>query len=160
MSTRQPQLSRCCCFKYTLLTPTALRHHIEALMWECYPSTCLSLNPHLKSYCRPCDVTEPVWIECLRQVFPTWTLVPKSVWGESVNVRDAHLWVCEVCAQHLADVLCVRQVQSGVHLVQDVDGGRFEQQHGQDERQGHQRPAGLQHRKCVLFFYLWYYYLL
>ena len=43
-----------------------------------------------------------------------------------------------MCAQHLSNVLCVRQIQGGIHLVQDVDGSRFEQQHGQNERQGHQ----------------------
>lgn len=46
-----------------------------------------------------------------------------------------------MCAQHLSDVLCVRQIQGGVHLIQDVDGSGFEQQHGQDERQGHKRSA-------------------
>lgn len=51
-----------------------------------------------------------------------------------------YLRVCEVCAQHLSDVLCVRQVQSCVHLVQDVDGSGFEKQHGQDERQSHKWP--------------------
>lgn len=49
-----------------------------------------------------------------------------------------YLGVPEMCAQHLSNVLCVRQIQGGIHLVQDVDGSRFEQQHGQDEGQGHQ----------------------
>lgn len=48
-----------------------------------------------------------------------------------------YLRVPKVCAQHLSDVLRVRQIQGGVHLIQDVDGSGFEQQHGQDERQGH-----------------------
>ena len=56
-----------------------------------------------------------------------------------------------MCAQHLSDVLRVRQVQGGVHLVQDVDGRRFEQQHGQDQRQGNQRPlASAQLREVLL----------
>lgn len=51
-----------------------------------------------------------------------------------------NLRVCEVCTQHLPDVLCVREVESGVHFVQDVDRSRFKQQHGQDQRKCHQRP--------------------
>lgn len=51
---------------------------------------------------------------------------------------SADLGVSKVCAQHLSNILCVRKVQGSIHLIQDVDGSRFEQQHGQDERQGHQ----------------------
>lgn len=54
------------------------------------------------------------------------------------SLQRPYLGVPEVCAQHVADVLRVRQVQGGVHLIQDVDGSGFEQQHGQDERQGHE----------------------
>lgn len=45
-----------------------------------------------------------------------------------------YLRVSKVCAQHLSNVLGVRQVQGGVDLIQDVDGSGFEQKHGQDER--------------------------
>lgn len=48
------------------------------------------------------------------------------------------LGVCEVCTQHLPDVLCVGEVESGVHFVQDVDRSRLKQQHGQNQRKCHQ----------------------
>ena len=41
--------------------------------------------------------------------------------------------------EHDADILSVGQIQGSVHLVEDVDGRRFEQQHSQDQREGHQR---------------------
>lgn len=50
------------------------------------------------------------------------------------------LWVSEMTAQHLPNVLCVRKIQSSIHLIQDVDWSWFEQQHGQNEGQGHQWP--------------------
>lgn len=40
-----------------------------------------------------------------------------------------YLWVCKVCSQHLSDVLCVWEIKSGVHFIQDVNGSGFEQQH-------------------------------
>lgn len=63
-----------------------------------------------------------------------------ALYGRRWDLRQ-YLRVPKVCAQHLSDVLCVRQIQGGVHLIQDVDGSRFEQQHGQDERQGHKWSA-------------------
>ena len=48
-------------------------------------------------------------------------------------------------AQHVSNVLCVREVQGCVHLVQDVEGGGLEEQQGQDEGQRHQRPADTKH---------------
>lgn len=51
-----------------------------------------------------------------------------------------YLWVLKVLFEHLADVLRVREVERGVHLVQDVERRGLEQQHGQHQRQRHQRP--------------------
>ena len=42
-------------------------------------------------------------------------------------------------ADHGADVLCVRQVQRSVDLIENVHGRRLEQQHGEDEREREQR---------------------
>lgn len=52
----------------------------------------------------------------------------------------ADLRVREVLLEHPADVLCVRQVQGGVHLVQDVERRGAEQQQRQHQGQRHQRP--------------------
>ena len=42
--------------------------------------------------------------------------------------------------EHVTDVLRVRQVQRGVHLVQDVQRGRLEEQQSEDEWKSDQRP--------------------
>ena len=47
----------------------------------------------------------------------------------------------EVVFEHPADVLGVGEIQRRVHLIQDVDGSRFEQQQGEDERESHQRSG-------------------
>ena len=52
---------------------------------------------------------------------------------------DDELRLFKVLFEHDADVLRVRQVERGVDLVEDVDGRRLEEKHGQDQRQGHQR---------------------
>ena len=39
------------------------------------------------------------------------------------------LRVSEMCSQHLADVLRVRQIKCGVYLVQDIQRSRFKKQH-------------------------------
>jgi len=46
--------------------------------------------------------------------------------------------VSKVCFEHLADVLRVRQVESCVNLVQDVERSWLEQQQRKDQRQCHQ----------------------
>ena len=43
-------------------------------------------------------------------------------------------------SEHLADVLCVRQIQSGVHFIEDIQRSWFKQQHRKDEGQSDQRP--------------------
>lgn len=45
----------------------------------------------------------------------------------------------EVRVDHLSDVLRVGEVQGCIHLIQDVYRGGFEEEHGQNEGQGHQR---------------------
>ena len=42
-------------------------------------------------------------------------------------------------ADHAPDVLRVAQVERGVHLVEDVDGRRLEEQKREDERERQQR---------------------
>ena len=41
-------------------------------------------------------------------------------------------------ADHLTDVLSVRNIQRSINLVQNVDGGGFEHEQRQDEGQGQQ----------------------
>lgn len=55
------------------------------------------------------------------------------------RLQAEYLRVREVVLEHLADVLRVREVERGVHLVQDVQRRGLEQQHGQHQRQRHQR---------------------
>ena len=50
------------------------------------------------------------------------------------------LRVFEMGSEHLTDVLGVRQIQGGVHFIEDVQRSWFKQQHGKDERQCDQRP--------------------
>jgi len=50
------------------------------------------------------------------------------------------LGVFEMGSEHLADVLGVRQIQSGVYFIEDIQRSWFKQQHRKDERQSDQRP--------------------
>jgi len=43
-------------------------------------------------------------------------------------------------SEHLADVLGVRQIQSGVYFIEDIQWSWFKQQHRKDEGQSDQRP--------------------
>ena len=47
------------------------------------------------------------------------------------NYKELRLW--EVGLNHLADILGVRQVQSGVYLIKDVDWGWLYLQEGENE---------------------------
>lgn len=45
----------------------------------------------------------------------------------------------EVCTQHVTNVLGVREIQSSIDLIQNIDGSWLEEQQSQDERESHQR---------------------
>ena len=63
-----------------------------------------------------------------------------------------YLRVFEMWLDHLTDVLSVWYVQGSIHLIQDVQWGRFKQQHGQDQGQGYKRPE-IMKIKYVLMVY-------
>ena len=44
----------------------------------------------------------------------------------------------EVRSKHLTNVLSVGEIQRSIHLIQDVDWGRFEEEEGENERQSDQ----------------------
>merc|ERR1719424_1692124 len=47
---------------------------------------------------------------------------------------DDKLGMRKVCAYHVADVLCVAEIESRVNLIQDVHRARLEEQEGKDQR--------------------------
>ena len=47
-----------------------------------------------------------------------------------------------MCAQHLSNVLRVREVQCRINLIQDVEWSRFEEKKRENERKSNQRTAG------------------
>ena len=57
------------------------------------------------------------------------------------SIRDTYneLGVFEMRSEHLADVLCVGQIQSGVYFIEDIQRSWFKQQHRKDKRQSDQR---------------------
>jgi hypothetical protein len=65
--------------------------------------------------------------------------------------KNPYLRFVEMSFQHVSDVLRVRQIQSSVYFVQDVQRSRFEQQHRQNERESRQRAlSSAQFRQAVL----------
>ena len=65
------------------------------------------------------------------------------------NYEELRLW--EVGLNHLADILGVGQVQSGVYLVQNVDWGWFYFQEGEDKGESQKGPLATRKlRKTVL----------
>lgn len=51
---------------------------------------------------------------------------------------DDELGALETCLDQATNVLCMRQIQSGINLVQDVHGSGLELEEGHDEGQRHQ----------------------
>ena len=46
----------------------------------------------------------------------------------------------EVCSEHLADVLCVGEIQGSIYFIEDVQWSGFKEEHGENERERYQRP--------------------
>ena len=59
------------------------------------------------------------------------------------SIRDTYneLGVFEMGSEHLAVVLCMRQIHSGVYFIEVIQRSWFKQQHRKDKRQSDQRPG-------------------
>lgn len=54
----------------------------------------------------------------------------------------------EVGAKHLPDVLCVREIESCVYFIQNVDRSWLEEKEREDERESNQRPMCVRYMQC------------